>query len=94
MAQEKQYFVMITHENCAIQKITNNRYICQNENKTQFAIYEYTNFNKCCVCYNQLEVKKVIVPCGHTNLCDNCYKKINECPICKTPIQNFIRLYM
>ena len=91
-----------THEYCAIKKINNNKYVCiknigTNPINETYIICEYLLLNDCCVCYEQIEVKKVIVPCGHTNLCQKCYDKTTNdrtCPTCRTPIDNFIKLYI
>lgn len=43
----------------------------------------------CIIC---LEVKKskILVPCGHYCLCNNCSNKIDKCPICRSNITSRI----
>ena len=81
-----------------IKKISEMRYICYDKEKKTYTICEYSGYNECVVCHDYLESKNAIVPCGHTNLCNDCYininKKDNTCPTCRTPISNFMKLYM
>lgn len=47
----------------------------------------------CNVCYLTLEEKNAIIPCGHTKTCLNCLNNLSNCAICRTPIQNIIKIY-
>lgn len=47
---------------------------------------------KCKICYAK-DVKVAFVPCGHT-ACVNCSFELNTCHICRSPIENRIRLYI
>ncbi len=39
--------------------------------------------NKCFLCDCERVTNKIIIPCGHTKLCDRCFTKVkNKCPIC------------
>lgn len=46
----------------------------------------------CKVCYDQ-EVDIALVRCGHT-VCKNCFTALDKCPICRQPIDGYVRLYM
>lgn len=89
----------IINKYLCVKKISETKYVCYDHATSRYAMCEYANSNECVICYNQLESKNAIVPCGHTNLCDKCYNKMNNtssliCPTCRTPITNFVRLYM
>jgi hypothetical protein len=47
----------------------------------------------CVICFEKIEQYYVSVPCGHKNLCLDCKKNLNLCPICKSKINMFIKLY-
>ena len=48
---------------------------------------------QCCICYDIKQNIKFI-PCNHTHTCSKCYNSLSkkECPICKTPISNIIKI--
>ena len=51
------------------------------------------NQRNCIICFSQ-EIEIVLVPCLHLCSCDACSKAINECPVCRKPIQSRVKVYM
>jgi len=49
--------------------------------------------NDCCVCFENMQTRICLVPCGHTVVCGQCAANINKCPICVTTITQFVRIY-
>ena len=51
--------------------------------------------NLCIICYT--ESPCIVFGCGHLCCCSSCYNKIkdkdNKCPLCRSPIDNVIRMY-
>jgi len=48
---------------------------------------------KCVICYENPKTT-MIEPCRHYCLCEECAKKVsNECPVCRTIITSFTRVY-
>lgn len=53
-------------------------------------IFEDTTTDECAIC--MMEKKSVIVnPCGHYYMCTACCQSVRNCPICRGPIQGFLR---
>ena len=56
-----------------------------------------TEDNKLCVICLQAPYNTVLVPCGHLYLCYNCASSVKnknaECPICRSFIQDILRVY-
>jgi len=51
---------------------------------------------ECAICFdgfNNTKKKVVLVPCGHTNFCNNCTLMINKCPTCQSVIERKVVLY-
>lgn len=48
---------------------------------------------KCAICYDR-PVQVALVPCGHSNLCRRCARKLLECPFCRRDIVRRQRLYL
>ncbi len=49
--------------------------------------------NKCSKCNNERITNKIIIPCGHTKLCEKCFTKVkNKCPICNKDCDNIIKI--
>ena len=51
---------------------------------------------RCCVCLSDDANVTAAVPCGHTNTCHRCsrtLKKYAPCPICRMPVEKFVRLF-
>eukprot|EP01012_Entosiphon_sulcatum_P067297 TRINITY_DN9691_c0_g1_i1.p1 TRINITY_DN9691_c0_g1~~TRINITY_DN9691_c0_g1_i1.p1 ORF type:complete len:365 (+),score=36.21 TRINITY_DN9691_c0_g1_i1:257-1351(+) len=47
----------------------------------------------CCVC---LAARRSLLayPCGHICLCEGCAQRVGECPLCRTPVEKFIRCFV
>ena len=56
---------------------------------------ENKNIKECCICITQYKQKYVLIPCGHTQVCFNCYNKLQQkkCPLCNKQIKNIIKMY-
>jgi len=48
--------------------------------------------NECVICFEN-NINTVIVPCGHTAVCDGCSGKFTECPVCREPVQQVIKTF-
>ena len=47
---------------------------------------------KCVVCWEQ-ERDCLIMPCRHNISCVKCTKSLKNCPICRNPLKEFIKIY-
>lgn len=45
----------------------------------------------CAVCQNG-PISKVILPCRHACVCDDCFKLVTKCPICRGPVVSHFAL--
>ena len=58
--------------------------------------------NNCSLCYNLKKGTFVFQPCGHANACESCCvrltnledRDLSKCPICRTDITHFQRIYL
>jgi len=51
------------------------------------------NDDKACIICLENERCVALVPCGHLCLCRECCGTQTKCPVCRTPITNFLRTY-
>jgi hypothetical protein len=49
-----------------------------------------TDDEACVVCFDR-RISTRVEPCGHKILCGRCAKKVKQCPMCRTPIEEVIR---
>lgn len=49
--------------------------------------------SECVVCFEELIKRVALVPCGHT-LCDQCALELNVCPVCRTPISSYLKIFV
>jgi hypothetical protein len=49
--------------------------------------------DRCLVCFEDLVIKFALVPCGHTQFCETCIKKIDTCLLCKVKFTSIMRIY-
>jgi hypothetical protein len=54
---------------------------------------EYTGKQKKCICCEINFCNAVNDACGHVSVCHSCLIKCDKCPICRTRINNIIKLY-
>lgn len=47
----------------------------------------------CSVCMD-CDISTVLCPCGHMTCCQNCVVRLDECPLCRTAIQNIQPIYL
>eukprot|EP01111_Echinosteliopsis_oligospora_P009626 TRINITY_DN2855_c0_g1_i2.p1 TRINITY_DN2855_c0_g1~~TRINITY_DN2855_c0_g1_i2.p1 ORF type:complete len:400 (+),score=131.18 TRINITY_DN2855_c0_g1_i2:125-1324(+) len=47
---------------------------------------------KCKICYDR-PIDTVILRCGHLAICLRCSKQLKDCPICRKPITEIVRIY-
>ena len=47
----------------------------------------------CVVCMSAAR-SVVLIPCGHLAVCQNCYSRLQQCPICRSVIRGAIRSYL
>ena len=88
----------ITNTNHEIEELNYINTICDIENNiTEDSQENIKNKNteECCICIIQYNQKYALVPCGHTQMCFNCYNKLQQkkCPLCKKQIERIIKIY-
>lgn len=49
--------------------------------------------NQCCICFGFTNKRKLLVPCGHTQFCDDCITKINKCSLCNKDIEQVVNIF-
>ena len=71
------------------------KYVIKNKEKLN-RFKKYRKRVNCCVCLLKIPRLSSLVPCGHCNMCDNCFSKLKQklCPICRQKILKRIRIYL
>ena len=46
----------------------------------------------CKICY-EVEANAAFIPCGHNIACLKCSRKCYECPVCREPFHDIMKLY-
>ncbi len=69
-----------------IEELCDTNIICDVENG---------NTEECLICVTPCKQKYALVPCGHTQMCINCYNKLQQkkCPLCNNQINSIIKIY-
>ena len=49
--------------------------------------------NECVICFDGIK-DTLITPCNHLVTCFDCCNKLEQCPICRGPIDNRIKVFM
>ena len=67
--------------------------------KTEIPEEIYNNKDPCVICYEPRNGLFVLLPCGHTSLCESCCIKItckddnSKCPTCRKPINAYNQIF-
>ncbi len=80
-----------------ITKYNENNENSENNTNTNTNLSENNeNTTECCICMTQYKQKCALTPCGHTQMCFDCYNKLQKkkCPLCNTQINSIIKLYL
>lgn len=49
---------------------------------------------QCYICTTQdAIIGTVAIPCGHGGVCKNCSTKLTRCPICRSKIDKFVKIF-
>ena len=48
---------------------------------------------RCVVCFEDLLNRFALLPCGHTQFCESCIKKIDNCHLCQSQITSTLRIF-
>lgn len=62
-------------------------------NKGHFLIRNVKEVIECQICFEEIDVRKVLLPCGHSKFCEDCLEKLDTCPICRRKIDKTITLF-
>ena len=68
-----------------------NRHVYFNNQKVSKPI---ENNNNCCICFEDIDYKIALVPCGHAQFHDKCVTSLQQCPICLTKIEKAIKIFV
>ena len=49
--------------------------------------------SECCICFEPILEKYVLVPCGHATTCKSCIDKMKLCPICQQNITLSVKIF-
>ena len=50
------------------------------------------NSESFCIICQEHPITRAILPCRHTCLCKLCFQKVDDCPMCRQPIQSFFKV--
>ena len=50
--------------------------------------------SKTCVVCMDAPLQMVLVPCGHMCVCEECSSQILQCPLCRTPTENALKVFL
>ena len=52
--------------------------------------------NDCCICFENIEQRMGLIPCGHTTICETCILNAhdNKCPLCRTIFTEHVKLFL
>ena len=75
-------------------------YLSETKNKAEDKLPReiYTSKDPCIICMKPRNQLYVLLPCGHTSLCDKCCIKVKlepyaKCPTCRKPIKSYKKLF-
>lgn len=54
-----------------------------------------SNDMECCICYNAINEKIILIPCGHIRFCIPCIDKLpnKKCPLCAQDFEQYYRIF-
>lgn len=79
----------LLNDKCIFKIGTTSTYICK---KNAVFVNEKVNENACVICCEN-DRDALYLPCKHNTACVRCSKNLRECPICRTKIEDFIKIY-
>lgn len=52
--------------------------------------------NDCCVCFENIEQRIGLIPCGHTTVCEKCVSNARDkkCPLCRQLFTEYVKLFL
>lgn len=51
--------------------------------------------SECVVCFEPIAIRFVLIPCGHTTICQKCIPDLKStCPVCRTEIVSHLQIYL
>jgi len=50
--------------------------------------------NECCICFERMNKKITLIPCGHTQTCRNCMKNTPRCPMCNNTYMDLFEIFL
>lgn len=67
-------------------------------NEVKKVLIDVAGEGECQICCMTKDVNFAIVPCGHSDLCEDCLKELkrnkHKCPSCRGEIKDYIKLYL
>ena len=52
-----------------------------------------TDDSECKVCFDTIETRAALIPCGHAQFCAACATKLRQCPLCQKPITSTLKIF-
>jgi hypothetical protein len=53
---------------------------------------EIPESERCVICFEKAEKEYILIPCGHIQYCNVCINKIRECALCRSAIENKVKI--
>ncbi|CAK85925.1 unnamed protein product (macronuclear) [Paramecium tetraurelia] len=90
LSREGQPSQLYPLQNQTVFKIgTTSTYLCK---RTTQLVADRSHENSCIICIEN-DRDALYMPCKHNTACLKCSKNLKDCPICRTKIQDIIRIY-
>ncbi len=77
--------------------MTINQFMDYTQQSTKISIPDDQSVsNDCCVCFENIEQKIGLIPCGHTTICEKCIPSLHDkqCPICRVSFTQCVKLFL
>ncbi|XP_065361636.1 death-associated inhibitor of apoptosis 1-like [Calliphora vicina] len=84
---------------CKFKNPTPNKILAESGEQNQLIKGEETtsapsnDYKSCKICFDK-ECNTAYIPCGHVVACAECSVATKDCPLCRGPIQNIVRIYL